>query len=133
MGRGWGWQVKFYSPETGGGGRVSATLNGGTNCFGGRFHAVACRFSHTEWGHKKFPLCKREGGGGGAQQVLPCLERGRNKFRACDFPIFLAPPPLPVINDQSQGYNKKSSLPDSCDPFSPVLVSYCSFMSVIKS
>ena len=46
-----------------------------------------------------FPLLKR---GGGARKVLPCLEGGGGaKVSDTRSSHFVAPPPLPVINDQS--------------------------------
>ena len=35
------------------------------------------------------------------QEVLPCLEGGRKKVSDPRFSHFVAPPPLPIINDQS--------------------------------
>ena len=48
-------------------------------------------------GRTKFPPFKM--GGGWAQQALPCLEGGFNKFWTHIFPF--CSPPLPVINYQT--------------------------------
>ena len=50
---------------------------------------LAMALWHSEWGGggcKKFPPFRR-GMGGGAQQVLPCLEGGGTQFRTRHFPI----------------------------------------------
>ena len=85
---------KSFSHAEGGG--------GGTKIVG--VYVVACSFSHIELeldrggggGHKKFPLFKK---GGGVQKVLPCLEGWGPEVSDMQFSHFVAPPPLPVINN----------------------------------
>ena len=91
-----GGHVKFYPYEKGGGG--DAMLMGGYTKFWARYYAVAWSFSHTEWGaQNKFPLFKK---GGGTKSFT--LSWGRaQKVLDPRFSHFVAPPSLPVINDQS--------------------------------
>ena len=76
-------------------------------------------FSHPEGDKKSFGVvltrvlevlailmgvrsAKRVGGGGRARKVLPCLERGgAQKVLDPLFSHFVAPPPLPLVNDPS--------------------------------
>ena len=51
----------------------------------------------TDGGVQKMFTFKRRGGG----QVLPCLEGGAAKVLDPQFSHFLAPTPLPLINDGS--------------------------------
>ena len=68
--------------------------------FGGSFYVVvSASFSHTEWGWcKRFPTFKR----GVCEKCYPVLSGGgAQKVLDPQCPHFVAPPPLPIMNDQS--------------------------------
>ena len=96
-----GGYVKFYPYEMGGGAEtVLAMLKGGTTSFEVVFNTEACLaiMMGGGGGRKKFPPFKR----GGRKKFYPVL-RGGGAQKVSDprFSHFVAPPPLPVINDQS--------------------------------
>ena len=64
---------------------------GGHNKFSDSFSMGASGFSHTEGGHRRFPLFKTRGGAN-------IFEEGIEKFQTRDFPILYPPPPCPHSN-----------------------------------
>ena len=98
MGGGGTWS--FTPTKRGGGKRFSlAEGGGGHNKFWGSFLHGRLKFKpYCRGGAKSVHSLK----GGGARKVLPCLEGGgAQKVSDPRFSHFVAPPPLPVISDQS--------------------------------
>ena len=82
-------------------------LNGGHKQFLGSFYVVASSFSHIEGGAPKVSTLLK----GGRNKFYPVLRGGgAQKVSDSRFSRFAAPPPLPVINDQSLKMRKKTCL-----------------------
>ena len=91
MGRGGASEVLPLQKKRGGD-KVLASLKGGTKGFGEVLIRVLEVLTILEGGHKRFPPCKKKGGGGGHNKFDPVL-RGSQKVLDPRFSHFVAPPP----------------------------------------